>query len=896
MIKKSQKDTFLTIDANAIVHRAFHAYPSTLQTTEGIQVNAVYGFTVMLLEALKIFGPKYVLCAMDTHAPTFRHEIYTDYKATRKPTDLSLIDQFPLVEEILKAFNIPVIKKEGFEADDILGTISKYVSEGLWKNENIDLYILSGDKDLLQLINERTYICLPNGNFRNIVVYDAQKTLEKYGYLPEQVVDYKALVGDSSDNIPGIKGIGDKTALQLLSKYGTLNDIYKNINEVEGKARTLIAEGIEQAEFSRELATIDRNVSIDTRLTECVLKDLDRKLLDFTFKKYAFKSLMRKLDEIFGKYEESQNTSQLDMFGTGKEEIQWSDTQELGTLIKNSKELKVIYINESESYNKIPFMFVRGIGMDNSQMDILIKPMDILSLIKEKKCIFYNFEELVSYASNISIHNLSSYYDVLLAQHLLFSEKRNVSLKDLAFEYSTKILNEKILPMDILSALDTLDDTYLEQIERIDNLQLYEYTKKSIERFLKTHDKHMLTSLKEIELPISVILSKMEARGFRIDEKKLGKLKEDIDKEIGDIQKEIYSIVGHEFNINSPKQLSDILFRELDLPNKSKGSTRESILDSMLGIHPIVEQLLYFREITKVESTYIEPLLQNCKVNDEGIYSIHTDFKQTGTTSGRFSSVNPNLQNLPLEGVWAKRLRECFVARQGFKLLGMDYSQMELRIMADISNDKLLTQDFVNGLDIHTATAARVLDKKLKDVTHKERSLGKTVNFGMIFGQTAYGLSSLLGIDRDLAGKYITAYFEHYKGVEEYMRKIEYEAFEKGYVQTMFGTTRNIAGIRSQNRRARAASAREAINMPIQGSEADIMKLVMKDIYSLIEKKYPKKVYILLQIHDEIVFEAKEDIIEEFSKETKKIMLESVALDVPLDVHVSMGENLSELK
>lgn len=896
MIKKSQKNTFLAIDANAIVHRAFHAYPSTLQTAEGIQVNAVYGFTVMLLEALKIFGPKYVLCAMDTHAPTFRHEMYTEYKATRKPTDLSLIAQFPLVEEVLKAFNIPVIKREGFEADDILGTVSKYVSEGSWKDENIDLYILSGDRDLLQLINERTYVCLPNGNFRNIVVYDTNKTLEKYGYLPQQVVDYKALVGDTSDNIPGIKGVGDKTALQLLSKYGSLNDIYKHINEVEGKAKTLIAEGIEQAEFSRELATIDRDVSIDIHLTECILKDLDRNLLDFTFKKYAFKSLMRKLDEIFGKFEESKDTSQLDMFGARKEEVQWATTKELENIIDDSKELRVIYINETESYNKSPFLLVRGIGEDNSQKDILIKPMDVLSLIKDKKCIFYNFEELVSYSQSIGIHNLSSYYDVLLAQHLLFSEKRNVTLKDLAFEYSTKILNKKISPMDISAALDTIDDTYLEQIKKIDNLKLYEYTKKSIEKFLNTSDKHMLTSLTEIELPISVILSKMEARGFRLDEKKLSKLKEDIEKEISGVQKEIFSIVGHEFNINSPKQLSDILFRELDLPNKSKGSTRESILDAMLGTHPIIEHLLYFREVTKVKSTYAEPLLLNSKANDDGTYSIHTDFKQTGTTSGRFSSVNPNLQNLPLEGVWAKRLRECFVARDGFKLLGMDYSQMELRIMADISNDKLLTQDFVNGLDIHTATAARVLGKKLADVTHKERSLGKTVNFGMIFGQTAFGLSSLLGIDRDIAGKYITAYFEHYKGVEEYMRKIEYEAFEKGYVQTMFGTTRNIAGIRSQNRRARAASAREAINMPIQGSEADIMKLVMKNLYSLIEKKYPKQVYILLQIHDEIVFEAKEDIVKEFSEQARKIMLESVVLDVPMDVHISMGDTLSELK
>ncbi|HNW23311.1 MAG TPA: DNA polymerase I [Candidatus Dojkabacteria bacterium] len=896
MIKESQRDTFLAIDANAIVHRAFHAYPSTLQTSEGIQVNAVYGFTVMLLEALKIFGPKYVLCAMDTHAPTFRHEIFTEYKATRKPTDLSLIDQFPLVEEILKAFNIPVIKREGYEADDILGTISKYVSEGQWSKEDLDLYILSGDRDLLQLINERTYVCLPNGNFKNIVVYNSQKTKEKYGYLPEQVIDYKALVGDPSDNIPGIKGIGDKTALQLLEKYGALDGIYKHINEVEGRSRTLIAEGIEQAEFSRELAKIDRDVDVKVHLTDCILKDLDRNQLDFTFRKYAFKSLMSRLDDIFGKNIKSKNMSQLDMFSKEKEDIKWSNKEEVKKVIEESKELRIAYVGEEESYDSQSYICIRGIPEDKKAIDIITRENDITKLLDGKNTVFYNFEELVSKSNSLSIHNLSTYYDIVLAEHILHSDRRGPKLKDFAFEYSAKILNEKLSSSDMTSILNTIEESYFKQLEKIDSLELYDYTKQSIEKFLKVSDGHLLSSIKKIELPISVILSKMEKRGFSIDMKKLEDIKKDIEKEIVSVQKEIYSIVGHEFNINSPKQLSDVLFKELGLPNKSKGSTRESVLDGMLGIHPIMEQLLYFREISKVLNTYVDPLYKNSRVDDNGTYSVHTDFKQTGTTSGRFSSVNPNLQNLPLEGVWAKRLRECFVGRKGFKLLGMDYSQMELRIMADISNDKLLTQDFVNGLDIHTATAARVLNKKMSEVTHKERSLGKTVNFGMIFGQTAFGLSSLLGIDRELAGKYIHAYFDHYKGVEEYMRKIEYEAFEKGYVQTMFGTTRNISGIRSQNKRARSAAAREAINMPIQGSEADIMKLVMRDIYSLIEKEYPKQAYILLQIHDEIVFEVEDSVIEKFAEETKKIMLERVSLDVPLDVHMSIGRTLSELK
>ncbi len=895
-IANNNRDVFLAIDANAIIHRAFHAYPATLQTEEGVQVNAVYGFTAMLLQALEMFNPKYVLCAMDTGKPTFRHTMYTEYKATRKPVDLSLIDQFPLVEEVLKSFNIPVIKRAGYEADDILGTISKYVSDGVWSSENIDLYILSGDRDLLQLINPKTYICLPNGNFKNIVIYDREGTHEKFGYYPEQVIDYKGIVGDNSDNIPGVKGVGEKTALGLLEKYGTLDEIYKNINEVEGRFKNLLVEGIEQAEFSRQLATIDRDVDIDIHMTDCILQNLDRKILNQTFKKYSFKSLSRKLDDIFGKEEVVSNFSQLDMFGGNSGEYKWNSAEEVSEAIKVAQKVRVIYINSEESYSKEPFLFVRTFDSNVDYHDFLVKSFDILSLLDGKEVLFYNFEELaVSFSDGVDI-GYSSFYDVLLSSHLLNSEKRGTSLKDLAFDYSTKILDEKISPNQCSVAMEVLEETYLEQIKKIDALELYGYARESIKKYLGVNDNLLLNVLSKVEIPISLILANMENRGIQLDWDALTSLRDELRKETEKVSGEIYKIVGHEFNINSPKQLSDILYQELGLPKQVKSSTKESVLKGMLGMHPIIEHLLYFREITKIQSTYVEPLYESSKKGDDGKYSVHTDFKQTGTTSGRFSSVNPNMQNLPLDGDWAKRVRECFVAREGFKLVAMDYSQMELRIMADIANDKLLIQDFVNGLDIHSATAARVLDKKIVDVTPKERSLGKTVNFGMIFGQTPFGLSRLLGIDRDLAGKYIGAYFEHYQGVEQYMRKTEYEAFEKGYVQTIFGTTRNISGIRSRNQRARAAAAREAINMPIQGSEADIMKLVMVRIAEYIEKECKDRAYLLLQIHDEIIMEVKEDSLEKISENVKEIMLKSVELEVPLEVHISNGSNLSELK
>lgn len=894
-INKSEKDIFLAIDANAIIHRAFHAYPPTLQTQEGLQVNAVYGFTTMLIQALEMFDPKYVLCAMDTAKPTFRHEMYTEYKATRKPTDLSLIDQFPLVEEVLKSFNIPILKREGYEADDILGTVSKYVSEGTWSSNGLDLYILSGDKDLLQLITDNVHICLPNGNFKNIVVYDRENTYSKYGFYPEQVVDYKAIVGDASDNIPGIKGIGDKTALTLLNKYGTLNGIYEHINEVPERYRKLFVEGVEQAEFSRQLASIDKNVEIDTRIMDCLLVDFDRRQLVSTFKKYAFKSLLNKLDDLFGVEEQQTNFAQLDMFNGDSNEYEWMDEEVVVEDLKTASELRVIYIDNEESFNNEPFFFIRAINKDKKIKDILCKPFDILQYISVTT-IFYNFEELVTLSDCSVEQEYPGFTDVVLLEHLLSSEKRNVKIKDLAFDYSTKVLSDRISPNQMLLVLDVLEDTYFAQEEKVKNLELYSYTKDSINRYLGGDENLLLQSLRKVELPTSVILSKMEKRGISIDLDKLEKLKLDIQEEIKKTSKEIFSIVGHEFNVNSPKQLSDVLYKELGLPGTSKNSTRETVLTEMVGLHPIIEHLLYFREISKVESTYVKPLIENSRKDNGGVYAIHTDFKQTGTTSGRFSSVNPNMQNLPLDGDWAKRVRECFVAREGFKLLGMDYSQMELRIMADISNDKLLIGDFNKDIDAHSATAARVLGKKVKDITSKERRLGKIVNFGMIFGQTQFGLSRLLKIDKEVAAKYINAYFEHYSGVEQYMRNIEREAYEKGYVQTMFGTTRHISGIKSRNKRLQSAAAREAINMPIQGSEADIMKLVMIKVFDLINRKYSDTAYMLLQVHDEIIFEVEESILEEFSKEARDILLKSVELEVPFDVHVSSGKRLSELK
>jgi DNA polymerase-1 len=881
---------FLAIDANAIIHRAFHAYPPNLQTEDGLQVNAVYGFTTMLLNALENFHPEYVLCAMDTAKPTFRHEIYPDYKGTRPPTDQSLIDQMPMVEEVLNSFNIPIIKKEGYEADDILGTLSKYTSTGKWQDEDMDMYILSGDKDLLQLVREDVYVCLPNGSFKNIVVYDGKKVKEKYGYKPKQVVDYKAMVGDSSDNIPGIKGVGDVTATKLLEKYEDLDTIYKNIEDLSTRQKNLFTESIEQAEFSRKLATIETDMKLDIHLTDCVLKDFDRNKLIYTFKRYNFKSLLPKLDELFGKAEVNVNNngSQLGMFNSNeKSKYSWSEYEDIKEEVKESDKIYIAYISKEESFDSTPFIVV---GIDDKTY--LIKEYLWIKDL-ESDIIFYNWEQ---YVSDTSLYNYdtSRIFGISLFEHLIKSEKRGFALKDISFDYSDYVLSEKISPGDYEKIHEVMQLAHQKQLEKAKELALYDFTRKSIKEYLKVQDNLLLNSLKQIELPISCILASMEDRGMKLDKEKFQTLKKEVDESVNKLEKEIYESVGHEFNINSPKQLADVLFNELQLPKSRKLSTKESVLRSMKGMHPIIKYLLEYREVSKISSTYIQPFINI--INESDDESVHTDFKQTGTTSGRFSSVNPNMQNIPVSGKWASKVRECFVAREGFQFVAIDYSQMELRIMAHLSGDKTLIQDFIDDKDIHTATAFRILGKDIKEIDKKERSLGKTINFGMIFGQTGYGLSRLLDIEVEQSSKYINDYFQIYSGVEEYMKKTEKEAREKGYVQTMFGTTRNVAGMRSKNRRISSGASREAINMPIQGTEADIMKYAMIKLQDLIDKKYDRKVFMLIQIHDEILFEVEKSVVEKFKNDAKDIMTNAIKLDVPLKTHISIGNSWDELK
>jgi len=910
-----KRDLIIAIDANAIVHRAFHAYPQTLVTTKGLQVNAVYGFTVMLLEMLKKFDPKYVVCAFDTAAPTFRHKEFSEYKGKRKPVDNSLLVQFPLVEEVLEAFNIPVIKKKGFEADDILGTLANWTANGKWADSGLDMYILTGDRDILQLVNNNVYACLPVGSFSNLKLYDSDSIYENYGYYPNQVVDFKALVGDASDNIPGVKGVGEKTAIELLKKFGTLDGIYTNINMIEKeKVRNLLVEGVEQAEFSKMLATIKRDVDVELQLQSCLLRDYDETVLLDVFKEYEFKSLINKLPKSVNKAIADIEKNQLGMFGQNPEEsnekkplVQAPDLEELKKLFNRAALHLPGYISKEESISGEDVLF--SVIVDNSGQVWFIESDLGIGFTKPRVCETYlwDWEGIVAKLSGkerkIFISSNLNSLDLKLLLYNISSGDKKYSFSSVFFSYISKVFPEKISKTEY----NRLGYYLVELIEsvksKISNFCISDYSLKHIDKILKTSkekNNKLVEIVKGVEMPVAIILSDMERKGILMNYEETANVMQCLKSEIVSCENSIYELIGHEINLNSPKQLSTVIYNELglELENRVKKSTREDILIGLKDAHPAIEQILRYREISKIQNTYVIPFLKMLEENYKrsGEYALHTDFKQMGSSSGRFASINPNLQNIPVKGRWGDKIRELFVPRDGYTFVGADYSQIEFRVMADISKDPVLIDDFANGKDIHRATASRILGKPFDEISSEERGLGKTVNFAILFGQTPYGLSRLLKISSEIAKKYIDEYFDTYKGVAEYIEKAKESALKYGYVQSMLGRTRYISGLSSRNQNIRSAAIREAVNMPIQGGEADIMKLAMIEIDRCIEKKYKNKAFLLLQIHDEFVFEVKKGLEGKFSDDVKNIMKNIVELEVPLDVHILSADNLALLK
>ena len=843
-----KEEKLIVIDGNSLLNRAFYALP-LLTNKNGEYSNAVYGFANMLIKVITDAKPTKICVAFDYGKKNFRHEIYKEYKGTRKATPTELVEQFTLARRMLSYMGIKYIEKSGIEADDIIGTISK--------SANIKTIILSGDKDVLQLIDETTEVWLTRRGITEVDVINSQTLKEKFGWTPNQVIDFKALCGETSDNIPGVAGIGEKTANNLLAQYESLDNIYAHIDEITGKMKEILVAGKESAYLSKTLATIDCKCDIDFKVDDFSFDfPFSSKVFNF-FDEYDFRSLMKR-KELFS--EENQITPYQNDIEV--EVVILKDMSKLSSIIKIAKEEGKFAFNISD---KLEFAMTSG-----------------MRYVVEKEITLFNdganFDSWVLGLKEIFEDEkiLKVFYDAKSCFHFLD-------------KYQIKI-GENFFDMSVARYLQAQGLKLREQIP-------------SVEEFFSERDS-LIKSLKELELislyhdvekPLIKVLFEMERVGFKIDLIQLDVLREQYKKELEGIEVAIKEIVGHDFNINSPKQLSEVLFDELGLSTKfnKKKSTGVEVLNELVNDHPIIPLILRYRKIQKLYSTYIEAW-KSQHVNQEGI--IHTIFNQTLTSTGRLSSSEPNLQNIPVRDEEGKNLRKLFVSQfEGGKIMSADYNQIELRLLASFSDDEKLVDSFQKGQDIHRATASNIFGVDFNEVTSSMRRQAKAVNFGVVYGISDYGLSQNVGITRKEAKVYIEKYFEQYPRVKEYMDNNVAIAKSEGKIKTYFGRVRKIEELSSSNFMQRSFGERVAKNMPLQGSASDIIKIAMIRVANALKEKNLKS-RLILQIHDELIVDVypKEEM--EIEKLLHAEMENVVNFKVKLPVEVSIGKSWFDCK
>ena len=853
-------DKFLIIDGSSLVHRAFYALP-ILTNREGVFTNAVYGFTNMILKIIHEEKPKYIAVAFDKGKITFRNETFKEYKGHRKATPPELKPQFPLVQKILEALNIAFFELDNYEADDIIGTFAR-----LGEKDGLTNIIVSGDKDTLQLISEKTRVLLTKKGISQTEYIDLAKLKEMYELTPRQMADLKGLMGDQSDNIPGVPSVGEKTALKLLKQFGTIEGIYDNIDQIKGdKLKANLLENMDKAFLSKELATIECCVPMALNIQECLYQKPNYKQLLSLFKELEFNSLV-------GKFLEEMEP-----------DISESLTQRLSVkeFINNYNQKKSVSLILELCGDKTDPQFASAVmvqaGLAASFESSHEKEfIEFLQNHPQIDLIVHDFKDLYKYLKFQGIP-IKTAQDMQIAAYLLNPARSNYGIKELALEY----LN---------SALAEGSDPIYNAIEKAAAL---------LELFIKLKEQLVENNLYDlylnIELPLITILADMELTGVTVEKKVLEEMGQKLEQKLEQLTKDIFALAGEEFNINSPKQLGTILFEKMDLPGGKKTktgySTNAEVLEQI--IHPIGEKLLEYRQLTKLKGTYIEGLKE---IINERTGKIHTTFKQTITATGRLSSVEPNLQNIPIRLEEGRVLRKAFVPfKKSNVLIAADYSQIELRILAHLSRDENLMDAFKKGQDIHTRTAAEVFGVAMENVTSQMRRSAKAVNFGIIYGISDFGLARDLGITRKEAKKYIEEYFKRYKGVYAYINDTIAKARENGYVTTLLNRRRYLPDIFSPNKMVRAFGERTAMNTPIQGSAADIIKIAMIKCHEFInEQGLP--IEMLLQVHDELIFECPETMYKEAAVSIVKLMENAYKLEVPLTVDAKYGLNWYDLK
>ena len=899
---------FVLVDGNSIMNRAFYGIMGSkmLTTKDGKYTNAVYGFLAILFKLLDDIQPQYMAVAFDLKAPTARHKMYEGYKANRHGMPDELAEQMPIIKEVLRAMNIDIIEMEGYEADDILGTLSCY-----GEAKNLDVTILSGDRDTFQLATDKVTIRIPHtkGGKTETDEYNREKIIEKYGLEPKQLIEVKGLQGDASDNIPGVPGVGEKTALKLVQKYGSIENLYKKIEEgqddLKGKQREKIVENKELAELSRTLGTINTKVPIKDDLTDLKVEEWDKEKVLELFKNLNFNRYIDRFNlRENGESENKQETKELyksvekslkDVIGIikNKNEMTFNlvtksvedqskiiKEQIIGMSVYNNENKEVYYVNlENNEIQEFKEIFeeekIRKIGIDLSKTYILLKQ------------------------ENINLKGI--YYDIAIASYIINPTNNKLKIEDL-IQNDLKIDIETFIGKEETQAQITLFDVQEENNKQAEikkeksNLYAYSIGKIKEKTEKELEEIECLDLFYNIDMPTIEVLSNMQWNGMYVDKTELEQFGKELTDKLEVITKIIYEMAGEEFNINSTKQLGEILFEKMKLPvvkkTKSGYSTDVDVLEKLKKEDPIIEQILEYRQLMKLNSTYVEGLKQY--INPE-TKRIHSFFHQTITATGRISSTEPNLQNIPTRFELGKRVRKVFKPQEGCVYIDADYSQIELRVLASISEDSHMIEAFKEGQDIHKQAASKVFKTPIDEVTKEQRSNAKAVNFGIVYGISDFGLGEQLGIGRKQAKKYIDEYLTQYSGINQFMDNIKEEAKEKGYVKTLFNRRRYIPELKSNNYMVRQFGARAAMNTPIQGTAADIMKIAMLKVFKEIEKR-GLKAKIVLQVHDEMMLEVPIGEQQEIQEIMKKCMESAADLKVPLVAEISEANNWYDCK
>ena len=862
----------LILDSNSILNRAFYGV-RYLSAKDGTPTNAIYGFLNILLKLIKEQEPDYICAAFDVKAPTFRHKQYEGYKAQRKPMPEGLAAQMPLAKDVLRAMGVTILEKEGYEADDIIGTVARLCEES-----EISCFIATGDKDDLQLTSDKTKVILTvtKSGYNETIIYDDKAVKEKYHVTPTEFIDVKALMGDPSDNIPGVKGVGEKTAMSLIEKHHSIEYIYENIDDIGLKGAMLqkMKDGREMAFMSKELATINRNTPIEFNAEKCVFDGFENNgELYEILKRLELNSIIKKLD-LSGVDNVKEN-----------EDIFKDFSYQVGDKNMISGD-KVTVVLDFDGDN----ISSAAVGAGNNAV-VLNEQDDIKELLEDDsiaKVMFDVKEAIVKLNCRIDIKNISD--DTAIAAYLVDPAKNEYTIEKLASEYfGTVIEKPEVKQLSLLDDVETDRSEYLAKCavalgvlnERIGDK-------------IKENGQEKLYH--EVELPLVTVLAHLEINGFLVDDNQLKEFADKLGEKIDALTNEIYMLAGEEFNINSPKQLGVILFEKLELKpvkkTKTGYATNADVLEKLRDKHPIVNFIMEYRQLAKLKSTYCDGLTA---VVNPNTHRIHSVFTQTVTVTGRLSSTEPNLQNIPTRTELGREIRKMFVAKEGYVLVDADYSQIELRVLAHIANDETMINAFRNNEDIHAVTASQVLGIPLEDVTKEQRSSAKAVNFGIVYGIGEFSLAQDLHISVKEAKAYIESYLEKYHGVRNYMESIKEQAKKDGYVKTMLNRIRYIPELKSPNYNIRQFGERVALNTPIQGTAADIIKLAMVRVDNrLINEGLKSK--LILQVHDELIVEAHKDEVDKVKQILSEEMQSAMELNVPLKVDMSTGHSWYDAK